>query len=653
MKLQDIKVKKKKVKPTPEAINPALSFESIKVSESIAQDPIADKVAAGWNEFKQNAETLKPIPQRVNENLRNWFKEKWVRFGPDGKIRGECGGRSQGEGKPKCLPASKAHSLGKKGRASAAARKRREDPNPERSGAAINVATKKKTKEAQEYCPECGGSMYPETMINEKKDACYYKVKSRYKVWPSAYASGALVRCRKKGAKNWGSKSKNESVDESQLDEKWSEKYKRSINCDNPRGFSQRAHCQGRKKNEDQQLDEKCWDGYKQQGMKKKGNRMVPNCVPTESVEEDAIDDRLTAQYNTPAMKAQSQAVDKAFASGDQAEFDRLGIMSPQQIDRDYQAMLAKEPAQDAAVYTNPNLTPSARKLPVQKYNPKGVPVKEGAPNFKSKQEVINYFVSKGKSAASGAAAWERGWRGPKQQKSFKSTKSLPKQHYWWQDRDLDEAKVTQDPTTGKYAVSGAKDWSPIKPSKANIPAALWDLAKQGMGIKKRYNTDTIATDPRSKRNISRHGPKDWVVVDPYQQVVSKYTPGTRWHNELETHSQKLPVDFNVAPGLPLPTSFVGKYNIPIHDLVAIPGSLANARGIYEAAAVHIKEDEEYPFIVYVNGKPVGKFDTPEEAKRMALQIYSKMKSAYIDIRRTKCTDEIIQTISENENLYI
>ena len=41
-----------------------------------------------------------------------------------------------------------------------------------------------------------------------KKDACYHKVKSRYKVWPSAYASGALVQCRKVGAKNWGNKSK-------------------------------------------------------------------------------------------------------------------------------------------------------------------------------------------------------------------------------------------------------------------------------------------------------------------------------------------------------------------------------------------------------------------------------------------------------------
>jgi len=46
-----------------------------------------------------------------------------------------------------------------------------------------------------------------------KKDACYHKVKARYDVWPSAYASGALVKCRKVGAKNWGNKSKKESYD--------------------------------------------------------------------------------------------------------------------------------------------------------------------------------------------------------------------------------------------------------------------------------------------------------------------------------------------------------------------------------------------------------------------------------------------------------
>jgi len=50
--------------------------------------------------------------------------------------------------------------------------------------------------------------MYEEAELQEEQDACYHKVKSRYKVWPSAYASGALVQCRKKGAANWGNKTK-------------------------------------------------------------------------------------------------------------------------------------------------------------------------------------------------------------------------------------------------------------------------------------------------------------------------------------------------------------------------------------------------------------------------------------------------------------
>jgi hypothetical protein len=56
-------------------------------------------------------------------------------------------------------------------------------------------------------CSECGGPAFSDLILAEKKDACYNKVRSRYKVWPSAYASGALVQCRKKGAANWGNKS--------------------------------------------------------------------------------------------------------------------------------------------------------------------------------------------------------------------------------------------------------------------------------------------------------------------------------------------------------------------------------------------------------------------------------------------------------------
>jgi hypothetical protein len=153
--------------------------------------------------------------EQLDENLRKWFKEKWVRFGPDGKIRGACARGDDSEGKPKCLPQKKAQNLGKKGRKYAASKKRREDPNPERTGKAKNVATKKKTNEGVPFneCPSCRGPIVHESMMNEKQDACYHKVKSRYKVWPSAYASGALVQCRKKGASNWGTggKKKNES----------------------------------------------------------------------------------------------------------------------------------------------------------------------------------------------------------------------------------------------------------------------------------------------------------------------------------------------------------------------------------------------------------------------------------------------------------
>jgi hypothetical protein len=61
--------------------------------------------------------------------------------------------------------------------------------------------------ESPQLCPECGGISFSDLILAEKKDACYYKVKASAKVWPSAYASGRLVQCRKKGADNYGNKS--------------------------------------------------------------------------------------------------------------------------------------------------------------------------------------------------------------------------------------------------------------------------------------------------------------------------------------------------------------------------------------------------------------------------------------------------------------
>ena len=77
------------------------------------------------------------------------------------------------------------------------------------------VGKKNKKTEGNLKLESMVGKMMTEAQFDEaagKKDACYHKVKARYDVWPSAYASGALVKCRKVGAANWGNKSKKEGV---------------------------------------------------------------------------------------------------------------------------------------------------------------------------------------------------------------------------------------------------------------------------------------------------------------------------------------------------------------------------------------------------------------------------------------------------------
>ena len=62
---------------------------------------------------------------------------------------------------------------------------------------------------------------------------------------------------------------------EEEVTEKWSEKYKKSINCNNPKGFSQRAHCQGRKKN----LKESKEDQLEKNGYDIKGIKLALNAM--------------------------------------------------------------------------------------------------------------------------------------------------------------------------------------------------------------------------------------------------------------------------------------------------------------------------------------------------------------------------------------
>ncbi len=163
----------------------------------------------------------------LDEDLRKWFgrkgapgkKKGWVdcntcrKDKKTGKKKCSACGRSSGEKRskyPSCRPTpsacgkrgnwGKKSKAGKKGGKSKKSRKNEdlymdlEKIIQEELEAVLNEKKKKKKKKKK-----------------AKRDACYNKVKSRYKVWPSAYASGALVKCRKVGAANWGN-SKKESL---------------------------------------------------------------------------------------------------------------------------------------------------------------------------------------------------------------------------------------------------------------------------------------------------------------------------------------------------------------------------------------------------------------------------------------------------------
>jgi hypothetical protein len=220
----------------------------------------------------------------MNEDLNKWFKEKWVNIGKkvDGK-HPPCGTSGEKKGYAKCVPAAKAAGMSKKEKESATRRKRDAQNDAGRGG------------------KDSGG---------QGKKPIYVSTKPK--------------------------------------NEDWSEKYKNSIDCNNPKGFSQKAHCAGNKKNETMNIEEKlnlflekncptdagkwaaskaaakskftvypsayangwaaknykskgggwttcsenvelneaCWDGYKAVGGKMKNGKMVPNCVPVKENDE-------------------------------------------------------------------------------------------------------------------------------------------------------------------------------------------------------------------------------------------------------------------------------------------------------------------------------------------------------------------------------
>jgi hypothetical protein len=177
----------------------------------------------------------------LNEDLRRWVKEKWV------DQNGRPCGNDKTKGVKKCRPSKKVSgdtpktwsSFDKKEKSALVAQKRKVGMGKRTPKAEAIVDDRIECDKCGHswpivtggndlyICHECGHNNTPTEMIDEKtkpkRDACYYKVKARYTrnggTWPSAYGSLALSACRKKGAKNWGNKTKNEEIEKDVMEE--------------------------------------------------------------------------------------------------------------------------------------------------------------------------------------------------------------------------------------------------------------------------------------------------------------------------------------------------------------------------------------------------------------------------------------------------
>jgi len=237
--------------------------------------------------------------------LHKWFKGSKSKDGKGGWVNvvtgGTCASDEPGEGTPKCVSSAKRASMSKAERLSAARRKKAADPGQQqKTGAAkpTYVSTDKKKMKKEEAIIETKDK---KGKGSGKKDACYHKVKSRYSVWPSAYASGALVKCRKVGAANWGNKTESKdheySMARSQLStiinaaRRLKEKMKGEGNIE--------AWVQSKLTKAADYIDtaadyvdsgemneaKKCWPGYEKKGTKKMFGKTYNNCVKKEEVE--------------------------------------------------------------------------------------------------------------------------------------------------------------------------------------------------------------------------------------------------------------------------------------------------------------------------------------------------------------------------------
>jgi pterin-4a-carbinolamine dehydratase len=298
---------------------------------------VAQKFPTAKIDIKKEVCTLSPV--QLAENLRDWFKkDKWVRMDTKGNIKGPCA-REPGEGKPKCLPQAKAHALGKKGRAAAAQKKRREDPDPDRRGPAKNVATKVREQSTRRDPKDLTAP------TDQELDKLHHKFIPTWSMLDHDLLATAYDFQDDDTALSYVN----------QLDDvEQSMDHNAVITIDNARvsikvrtgdidglsrldfEFALRANDLAKQLQADQlphatnaineqQFDENCWKGYHKEGNKKMFGKTVPNCVKNESKEscpecggamypESMLNEKQDACYYK--VKSRYKVWPSAYASG-------------------------------------------------------------------------------------------------------------------------------------------------------------------------------------------------------------------------------------------------------------------------------------------------------------------------------------------------
>jgi hypothetical protein len=278
------------------------------------ENPIADFAKVSKKLIaKQKGEIEHSKKKIAYEDLRKWFGTGgeggvggggWDRYNTKGERIGKCA-REPGEGKPKCLSKEKASKMSKDEIASAVRRKRKEDPVADRSGKGgkpkmVSNKIKEEThysslpdwegplssKNEKRYCPRCKKnetqmecrygpkywalfSMPSSIMTNQMKyDIAQIHPTNEEKDHEHSMARSELSTVMNAARRLKKKMGKGEGNIEAWVQSKIT---KAADYLDSAADYLDSG---------EHDVEEACWTGYKQVGMKKKGKRMVPNCVP-------------------------------------------------------------------------------------------------------------------------------------------------------------------------------------------------------------------------------------------------------------------------------------------------------------------------------------------------------------------------------------